>query len=336
MASARGAEPGALLVVSYEGEEHTDAVLALLAARGVPVHRIDLGHVPARLGLELHWDGGRAPRWLLHPAAGAGPVIDLASVRAVWWRRVRPFEIDPAIGTPERRQFAHSETSQATLGLLDALGALGVPWVNARLADEAAHHKPLQWSVAQALGLRVPRTLVTTEAAVARAFVAELGLGNVVFKAFLASIEEWRETRLVEAGDLQRLELLKLAPVIFQHYIRGVDLRVTVIGEQVFAAEIDARHTSYPVDMRMVIGEGTVRPVRLPRALERKLLALQRRLGLVYGAIDLKRDEAGEYHFLEVNPAGQWMFVEQRTGLPISQAHAQLLERLVAAPAPRS
>jgi hypothetical protein len=53
-----------------------------------------------------------------------------------------------------------------------------------------------------------------------------------------------------------------------------------------------------------------------------------RRLGLHYGAVDMRRTEAGEHYFLEVNPAGQWHFVEHRTGLPISEAIADELARL--------
>jgi len=62
--------------------------------------------------------------------------------------------------------------------------------------------------------------------------------------------------------------------------------------------------------------------------LNKRLLALQKRLQLVYGAIDMRRTPDGEYYFLEVNPAGQWHFVEQRTGLPISKAMADLLAKL--------
>ena len=80
--------------------------------------------------------------------------------------------------------------------------------------------------------------------------------------------------------------------------------------------------------MRMVIGEASVRPIELPQPVLESLLALMRRLGLDYGAIDLRRTDDGAFFFLEVNPAGQWMFVEQRTGPPISQAVAGLLARL--------
>jgi biotin carboxylase len=47
----------------------------------------------------------------------------------------------------------------------------------------------------------------------------------------------------------------------------------------------------------------------------------------VYGAIDMRRTPDGEYYFLEVNPAGQWHFVEHRTGLQITKAMAGLLAR---------
>lgn len=312
-----------ILVISYPGEEHTDQVVACLRRKGVEVLCIDLADFPMRLGLAADWAPHRPPRWILHWPDGKE--TDLQRTRAVWWRRVRPFEVDPAILQSDRRAFSASETAQAINGMLDSLDC---PWVNPREADAAAHHKPYQWSVAQRLGLEVPRTLITTRAEAARDFIHAVRPGQVVFKAFLATIADWRETRLVEAQDLERLDLVRYAPVIFQEYISGVDLRITVVGKKIFAAEIDARHSSYPVDMRMVIGEGTMRPVELPTELASKLLELQRRLGLVYGAVDMRRTEDGRYYFLEVNPAGQWLFVEQRTGQPIAQAHADLLETL--------
>ncbi len=80
--------------------------------------------------------------------------------------------------------------------------------------------------------------------------------------------------------------------------------------------------------MRMVVDEARVRPVTLPPALTAGLLRLMRRLGLVYGAVDLRRRPDGSYVFFEVNPAGQWLFVEERTGMPISSEVAALLSRL--------
>ena len=309
-----------ILVVSYPGDDHTERVVARLEADGREVALLDLGDFPARAALALRY--GSTP-----PGTDARCVgdHDLRAARVGWWRRVRPFVPDDAVGEPEHRAFVVSETSQALLGLFDSLPCT---WVNPPAKDEAAHRKTLQWAVAAEVGLELPRTLVTNDPAEARGFVAEVGLGNVVFKAFLASLDAWRETRLVRAAELAQLDAVRYAPVIFQELVRGPDLRVTIVGDGVLAAEIDATASSYPVDMRMVVGESTVRPVELPTDLVAALRALMARLGLRYGAVDLRRTPEGRYVFFEVNPAGQWLFVEERTGLPITERVAGLLGAL--------
>lgn len=63
----------------------------------------------------------------------------------------------------------------------------------------------------------------------------------------------------------------------------------------------------------------------LPDDLAARLRAYLDRLGLVYGAIDMRLTPDGRYVFLEVNPAGQWRFMEQRTGVPMTETFARLL-----------
>lgn len=310
-----------ILVVSYPGEDHTDAVVRILERQGREVVRIDVGAFPAQAGLALSYDANDVPRY---DVTTEDVFADLGKANVGWWRRVRGHDVDGALVTPHERAFAASETAQAVGGMLDALPC---SWVNPRSADEAAHHKPYQWAVAGQVGLSMPPTLVTNQPERAREFIEAHGVGRTVFKSLLASWD-WRETRLVEQSDLSRLDSVRLAPVIFQRYVPGVDLRITMVGTDAYAAEIDATRTSYPVDMRMVVGEAAVRPVELPAAVHDSLLALMKRLDLVYGAVDMRRTADGEYVFLEVNPAGLWLFVEERTGLPITDAVAAHLAAL--------
>ena len=307
-----------ILIVSYPGEEHTVEVVQRLEQRGREVHLLDLAEFPAK-SLAFSWPNTHRGLYTIDNHLGS---IDLRKVGVGWWRRIRPFCVDDKVGDPSARAFVESETSQAVCGMLDALGC---QWVNDRAADDKAQHKPYQWAVANQIGLNLPRTLVTNKPEEARRFIEEIGIGKVIFKAFLASYDAWRETRLVMREDVDKLELVRYAPVIFQEYIEGVDLRITAIGDKLFPAEIDARKTSYPVDMRMVVGESDVKAVRLPSKVEKALLKLQHELGLSFGAIDMRRTSDGKYYFFEVNPAGQWLFVEQRSGLAISDAMADHL-----------
>jgi glutathione synthase/RimK-type ligase-like ATP-grasp enzyme len=78
------------------------------------------------------------------------------------------------------------------------------------------------------------------------------------------------------------------------------------------------------VDVRMNLNANHIAH-DLPDDVADKLRAMMRRLGLVYGAIDLRLTPDGRYVFLEVNPAGQFLYVEQATGQQITTALAARL-----------
>jgi glutathione synthase/RimK-type ligase-like ATP-grasp enzyme len=153
-----------------------------------------------------------------------------------------------------------------------------------------------------------------------------------VCKAFSATEEVWRETRLVGAQEYALVDSVALAPVIFQEFVPAeVDLRVTVVGDQVFAAAVHSQELPYPLDFRLFLDRpGGVRmePTSVPPDVEASLVRFLETAGLRYGAFDLRRTPEGRHVFLEVNPAGQWRFVEDVTGQPITAAMAQLLASL--------
>lgn len=308
-----------ILIVSYPDEDHTLAVMPHLVARRQRFSLLDLASLPAQASLTAQWSM-TSPTTFRYSTDSRE--IDLSEIHVGWWRRVRPHCVSPQLRDSRWQAFAQNETSQAVQGVLDSLDC---PWINPRHADESAHRKPYQLTLARQLGISVPETLVTNDPLEAKRFLERLSPRKVVCKAFIALMESWRETRLVTSRDCDQLEDVRYAPVIFQEFIDGVDLRVIVVGERFFTVRIDARQTSYPVDMRMVIGEARTAPVDLPQPVCDQILRLMKALGLTYGAIDMKLTDEGKYVFLEVNPAGQWLFVERLTGLPISEAMADLL-----------
>jgi glutathione synthase/RimK-type ligase-like ATP-grasp enzyme len=192
--------------------------------------------------------------------------------------------------------------------------------------DQVAHHKPYQLAVAREVGLPIPRTLVTNDPRDARAFIDALGVGHVVYKAFVATEAHWRETRVLREHELADLQRVRLAPVIFQELVStAMDVRVTVVGDRIFATRITVPPDGYQFDYRMELDRAAFDECALPEDTCDKIRHLMRRLGLLYGAIDLRRTREGEYLFLEINPSGEWRFVEERSGQPITHAMAGFL-----------
>lgn len=308
-----------IVVISSPSDPHAERVVATLRADGQEVLLLDLSDLPDRATLTIDYDGATAPR--LRYSGPAGPV-DLSQAQSVWWRRPQAVELS-AITDPDVVAFTYGEWQEAINGMWQLMDA---PWMNPPARDEVAARKALQLRVAAELGLRVPRTLITSNPAEARAFIDREGVGRTIYKTFSCTHAIWRETRLVGPAELDELERVRLAPVIFQEFIpAGVDLRVTAVGGRLFPAAIDPTGTDYDVDFRMSLGQAQVAAAELPAEVEKRLLALMERLGLVYGAIDVRRTPDGEHVFLEVNTAGEFLFVEDRTGQPITRALADWL-----------
>jgi glutathione synthase/RimK-type ligase-like ATP-grasp enzyme len=311
---------GPVLLIATAGDPHVQAVLGELERRDVRGVVADLSAFPQAASASLHYTCCGDHRYELELD---GEVHPLDEVRSVWWRRPQQPVVSPQIVRETHRLFTANEIAEALAGLWYSLDAF---WVNDPARDHVAHRKVKQLRVAQQCGLRLPETLITNDPGRARAFIDRHGYRDVIYKSFSALEEEWRETRLIREGELELLDAVQHAPVIFQEYVPAdYDVRITVVGQAVFAAAIHSQQTSYPVDFRMDMANAAIEPVTLPDEVEARLLDLMRRLGLQYGAIDMRRRPDGAYVFLEINPAGQWLFVEQVTQQPIAAALAELL-----------
>jgi hypothetical protein len=327
-----------ILIISHPGDEHATAVQAELTERRVDSFLLDTSRFPSRSAVSMLYQAEGAPEYLYRDAVEGSnghtdTPVPLHECEVAWWRRPMPFTLHGEIAShPTNRQFAVNEIHEAIAGLWPCLEAR---WINPVDRDELACHKVFQLKMAQRAGLVIPETLITNDPGQARAFAGRHGCENTIYKAFLASEGAWRETRLLRPEELALLDSVRFAPVIFQEYVPAdIDLRVTVIGDRIFPAAIHSQKTQYRVDYRMEMGKTEIEPHQLPDEVEEKLRAFMRTMGLVYGAIDLRRRPSGEYVFLEVNPSGQWLFIEERTGLPLTRAFTETLLAMREAPVP--
>ncbi len=310
-----------ILVISNHLDEHAQAVMVELSRRGAEARLLDLSRFPLQLGLSMNYESSGGGRRFVFGCDDGG--LNLDDCGAIWWRRPQQPSVAAAVARAEHQHFALSESHEALQGLWQCVDAF---WINQPARDVVANRKAYQLQLASRLGLEIPQTLISNCPRAARDFVQRLGVGRVIYKAFSATEQEWRETRLLREDELAKMENVRYAPVIFQSYIEAeVDLRITIVGDQVFAAAIHSQDTSYKIDFRMDIGQARIEAVSLPAEVQTRLLALMRELGLSYGAIDMRRRADGSHVFLEINPAGQWLFIERNSGQRIAQALATLL-----------
>jgi len=314
----------AVLIISQLGDEHAVAVKSHLQRLGNEVEVLDTSLFPEAARLAMHYSCCRNERTLSLNMQGRN--IDLARFGSVWLRRPQPPKISDQMARQSHRLFAANEIYEALTGLWQTIDA---NWINDPSRDLIAQRKSYQLKVAQEVGLSIPATLMTNDPAEARKFIDSRGYRDIVYKSFSSTEEEWRETRILKEDEFMMLDHVQHAPVIFQHYIEAqYDLRVTVVGEDLFPAAIYSQETRYKVDCRIDIAAARMKAVDIPEELRVRLLALTRQLGLTYGAIDMRLTPKGDYIFFEINPGGQFMYVETVTGQPISSAMAAALNRV--------
>jgi len=311
-----------ILVISHQQDPHAERVIRHLEAQGQPVLLLNLSELPDRATLSIEYDRRGRPR--IDYARADGRTYGLHDVTAVWWRRPQAPDLS-SVTDPNVSLFTANEWNEAINGRWQLLD---VPWMNSPTLDDAASRKARQLRVAAEVGLKVPRTLITSDPGRARRFADEAGPGGLIYKTFSCTHEVWRETRRLQAADLAHLDAVRVAPVIFQEFIPAEsDLRITAVGGTLYPAAIRSVAGNGLVDFRMTVGDAQLSSEVLPKAISDGLLALLERLGLVYGAIDMRRTPDGEYYFFEVNTAGEFLFIEDRTGQPIAEAIANWLSQ---------
>jgi len=205
-------------------------------------------------------------------------------------------------------------------------------WINKPSKIQAGENKIRQLSIAKQLDFPIPKTVITNNPKTVREFI-ELH-GNVIAKSLAPPVVEADNSRwglfthVVTLQDVSDEMSVRISPCIFQERIsRKSDLRITVVGKKVFAAEIivDAHERDNP-DWRSIDPQYLkYKPFMLPSKLSNYCINFLSELGLSFGAFDFILTDNGDIFFIEVNPSGQWGWIEHETGLPITKELANLL-----------
>jgi len=310
-----------VLILAPEWDFTADRMVKALEERAARVARVDTAWFPQQAGIDARLRDGR---WMGTLSAG-GRAIALEGLRSVWYRSPSAFQF-PAELSPTERNWAMSETK---LGVGGVLAALPVKWINHPSRNADAAYKPVQLVTAARCGLTVADTLVTNLPDSVRDFAQA---GETVTKAFGAAaiVEDGGRkttfTHRLDDADLADLRGINVAAHQFQRWIpKSCEARVIVVGDQVFAAGIYAETAETYLDWRNDYSALWYERLEPPGDVVAGILEYCIQLGLTYGAFDFVIRPDGEWVFLECNAGGQYGWIEDAIGAPITDTLADLL-----------
>jgi glutathione synthase/RimK-type ligase-like ATP-grasp enzyme len=312
-----------LLLVTHREDLTADWLVWELESRGAAFIRFNTEDYPTRALLE--WTTQDVT---LELVSGS---VRCAEVDAVWWRR--PLEPHMPAEMPEAE--ARWAATEAAGALTAVWRSMDAHWVNAPTANADADCKPEQLVRAARCGLDVPATLLTNSAGALRRFLTRHP--SAVCKSLRdPRVPQDGEDRLfftsaLALADVDDLGDLGPEPYLFQALVpKRYDIRVTVIGDRAWSCRIESQDVAASaVDWRRGPIEQLPHAVEeLPPAIARRCVELAHSYGLRFAAIDLVRRDDGGYSFLELNPNGQWVWVERLTSLPLRARLADELLRV--------
>jgi glutathione synthase/RimK-type ligase-like ATP-grasp enzyme len=304
-----------ILILTQINDVHAAAVMLALDRRGAGASVILCGDFPTRLSGSIFIPGPGQARDGAVLCEGDRDIVN-SDADVVWYRRpTRPRLPDDM--HPGDRQIAIDECEAFERDLYDVL-APSAFWINTPSGARQANRKISQLKHASAAGFRVPATLASNDPKEIRCFL-ERHRGSAIHKTFLPNIWEDGDnvtlafTSKVGLQDLPRDDILRLAPGIYQELIpKSYELRLTLFGATCMGAKLrSSEHADAAVDWRAAGVQVPVEPYEVPLALQRQCFALMAQLGIVSGCADLIVTPDGEPVFLEINQAGQWLWLEE-------------------------
>lgn len=312
-----------ILVLTGADDPTADAVIGELRRRHGDVHRLDLGDFPIHNHLDATHDG---ENWRGALRCADNTVIDLEAVASIYYRRPSRFTFLEDLSITDRA-FAEEE---ARIGIGGVLASLDALWVSHPHDVARAEWKPLQIQTAAAVGLAVPRTLISNSYSAALDFIHSAS-GPVVCKSMSSIVfadhggYKIPYTTIVSRESISRSEFEATAHLLQEWVPKAREARVTVVGKQALAVAIVADSDRAHVDWRADYGSLRYERLAVPDDVVDKMCAYLAAFRLPFGAFDFVITPDDRWVMLECNPNGQWLWLHHVADLPIPAAIANLL-----------
>lgn len=310
-----------LLIISNSSDIACDYLILRLNERGIPFERFNTDDFPDRVTFDICIINGTINFEL---SLRNNLILQSDEISSVYFRQPLPPDVKDIFSEPEK-SFIDSELTEFLRSLWRTIPEKF--WLNHPKMLWMASNKVEQLKRAMSIGFNVPDTLISSQKEKIADFIRRKN-NNIVCKAVRHGFVKDKDkvllagTQRIPNNFIDRFDEWYSLPMTYQEeLVKDVDIRAVVVGEQVFAANIRTDQSDDKnIDWRVSQIEGkniNHQMADLPNSIRQKCVQIVKSFGLRYSSIDLIKDVTGEYYFLELNPNGQWAWIEQLTGHPI-------------------
>lgn len=302
------------LFLTEPDDGHAVTVKLALEEAGHSVRLLFMGDQPTKLKNSVHIDN-KHYSW---KSADDISTYECNNYDVVWGRRPRKPYIPTQDVHEDDYKFIVRENTSFYESITNNL-APNAWWINSKEAATRANSKLYQLRIAVNCGLQIPITLCSNDPIEIRYFLLKHECDGVIYKPFATNL--WCENKFIKISYTNKIDFLSLpsnnvlqmTPGIFQREIKKkYELRITCFGNYLVAAKINSQsQDDTKLDWRSgQVDTLAVTPYSMPAILEEKIKLFMRKMGLVFGCIDIIVDEFDNYIFLEVNEQGQFLWKE--------------------------
>jgi glutathione synthase/RimK-type ligase-like ATP-grasp enzyme len=302
-----------ILVITHKTDFTADYVINKLNKSDISYKRFnceDILEYPYKIsfGMDFHYS-----------------ILGESDFKSVWFRRTKLPDLQDL--PTDQKLFLLTELDSFSKNLFSIIDA---KWVSNPVAVYNAENKLLQLKIASRLGFRIPATLITNVKDELALFYEENNKNVIVKPIAQTRVKNPHNPSFIFTNKLkpeliERINEFDLTPCIFQENIeKDYELRITVVGDKVFPSAVYSQDDDETlIDWRRK--KLSFHNIEIPKSIQNLCVDLLKKLNLSFGAIDLVKTKSGDYIFLEINPNGQWVWIENETKQPISDAIIDLL-----------
>lgn len=318
-----------LLVITNQTDLACDYLIVKLKEKKIPFYRLNTEEFGSEITAHL-FPSNRDSKWKI--TSNSGLVIEEKNVTGVIFRQPKLPQLNELV-KEEEVNFANRENSEQLRSLWRLMDP--TKWLNHPTNLWKASNKADQLQYAAEIGFKIPNTCITYDIEEIKNFHKEKKT-DLICKSVKHGYFENDETiylaptRTLSEADILTIDSFAPSPMIIQEKIPKIyDIRVTIIDNNVYSTLIHSQsHKETEVDWRVwdlynfdLKHEKTTLPTRISEL----CLQLNRHYNLRYSAIDLIFSTDQEFFFLELNPNGQWAWIESKVGFPIRDSIIQAL-----------